>query len=152
MLRWRRQLLLRQRGALPLLLLVADASCFGLQVANLAEVEPNGSSSERVGFGLASVLLEGSPETADEGVQAAPCLAERAGAGGGRVGVAVEGADWGVDFSLTELIQVAEELENMSAAAAGEGEWGAVVLQVLPEGVPVAALLVLVAATGTRRR
>lgn len=66
--------------------------------------------------------------------------------------MAIEGADWSVDFGLAELIEVAEELENMSAAAAGQGEWRAVVLQVLSEGVPVTALLVLVAATGTRRR
>lgn len=66
--------------------------------------------------------------------------------------MAIEGADWIVDFGLAELIEVAEELENMSAAAAGQGERRAVVLQVLSEGVPVTALLVLVAATGTRRR
>ncbi|KAK2983627.1 hypothetical protein RJ640_023161 [Escallonia rubra] len=38
---------------------------------------------ERVRLGLAFVLLEGGAEASDEGVEAAPGLAEGAGAGGG---------------------------------------------------------------------
>lgn len=63
----------------------------------------------------------------------------------------VEGADGGVDLGLAELIEVAEEFEDVGPAAPGEGERGAVVLEVLAEGVPVAPLLVLVAAAGSRR-
>ena len=68
---------------------------------------------------MAAVLLEGGAEAADESIEAAPGLAEGAWAGGRRLWVSEEGAAGGVDFGLTELVQVAEELENMSAAAAG---------------------------------
>lgn len=60
--------------------------------------------------------------------------------------MAVERAYWGVDFGLSELVEVPEEFEDVGPAAPGEGERGPVVLEVLAEGVPVAALLVLVSA------
>lgn len=65
--------------------------------------------------------------------------------------MAVERADGGVDLGLAELVEVAEEFEDVGPAAPGERERGAVVLEVLAEGVPVAPLLVLVAAAGSRR-
>lgn len=142
---------MRQRRSLPLLLLVADASCFGLQITNLTKVKPHGSSTKGVGFRLASVFFEGGAEAADEGVEASPRLAQRAGAGSWRVWMAVKGADWGVDFGLAKLVKVPEEFENVSPTAPGERERRAVVLEVLSEGVPVTPLLVLVAAAGTRR-
>lgn len=137
--RWLRQL------PLPFLLLVADSSGFRLQITNFTEVKPYSSCSKRVGLRLAAIFLVGSAETADEGVQAAPGLAEGARAGGGWVGVAVEGADWGVNLGFPELVEVAEEFKHVGATATGERERGTVVLQVLPEGVPVPAFLVLVA-------
>lgn len=135
-----------RRRPLPLLLLVADAPGLGLQITHFTQIEADGSSAEGVCLRLAAVLLVGGAEAADEGVEAAPRLAERAGAGGRGVGVAEEGADWVVDLGFSELIEVAEEFEDVGAAAAAEGERRAVVLQVLAEGVPVAPLLVLVAA------
>lgn len=50
------------------------------------------------------MLFEGGAEAADEGVEGPPGLAERAGAGGGRVGMPEEGAELGVDLGLTELV------------------------------------------------
>lgn len=73
-------------------------------------------------------------------------MAERAGAGGGRVWEAEERAELSVHFGLAELVEVAEEFQDVGAAAVGEGERWAVVAEVLAEGVPVAALLVFVAA------
>ncbi|GFZ13505.1 LIGHT-DEPENDENT SHORT HYPOCOTYLS-like protein [Actinidia rufa] len=143
----RRQLLL---GTLSLLLLVADAAGLGLEVADLAEVESDGPGAEGVGLGLAAVLLEGGAEATDEGVEAAPGLLERARAGGGRVRVPVEGTYRGVDFGLPELVEVPEELEHVGPAAPGERQRRAVILQVLPERVPVAPLLVLVPTRGGR--
>lgn len=61
----------------------------------------------------------------------------------------VKGAYRGVDFGLPELVEVPEELEHVGSAAAVEGERRAVVLEVLPESVPVSAFLVFVSA---RRR
>ena len=51
-----------------------------------------------------------------------------------------------VHLGLPELVEVPEKFKNVGPAAAGQRERGAVVAEVLPEGVPVAALLVLVAA------
>ena len=96
------------------------------------------------------MLFEGGAEAADEGVEAAPGLAEGARAGGGRVWVAEKGAHLGVDFGLSELVKVAQKFQNVGATAAGEGQWGPVVSQILPKGVPVAALLVLVSARSRR--
>ena len=68
---------------------------------------------------MAAVLLESCAEAADEGVEAAPGLAERAGAGSRGLWVTEEGTAGGVDLRLTELVQVAEELQNMSPATTG---------------------------------
>lgn len=98
------------------------------------------------------MFLEGGSESSDERVEASPSLAERARARSRRVRVAEERAKWGVDFGLPELVQVAEEFQDVGPAAAGEGERRPVVAEVLSEGVPVASLLVLVAAESGRRR
>lgn len=144
-------LLLQQlRRLLPLLLLVADATSSRLHLAHLAEVQPDGPGAEGVVLGLASILLIGCPEAADEGVEAAPGLAEGAGAGGRGVGVAVEGTHVGMDLGLAELVEVAQELQDVGSAALGQRQRRAVVAEVLVEGVPVAALLRLVAARGLR--
>lgn len=131
---------------LPFLLFVADPPGLGLRIPDLTEVQPHGPRAERVGLGLPAVLLECCAEAADEGVKAAPRLAERAWAGGRRVRVAEEGAELGVDLGLAELVEVPEELEDVGAAAPGERERRPVVAEVLPEGVPVPALLVLISA------
>ena len=131
---------------LAFLLLVADATCLGLNLADLPEIQTDRTGAERVGLRLAPVLLVGRTKAADEGVKAAPGLTERAGTWRRRVGVAEEGAHVGVNFGLPELIQVAEELEHIGAAALREGERWAVVFQVLAEGVPVSAFLVFVSA------
>lgn len=60
--------------------------------------------------------------------------------------MAEEGTVLRVNLSFPELVEVAEEFKDMSAAAAGEGEWRTVVAEVLAERVPVSAFLVLVAA------
>jgi hypothetical protein len=140
----------RQLLRLPaLLLLVADAAGAGLVLADLAEVEAYGARGEGIGLWAASVLLVGGAEAAHEGVEAAPGLAERAGARRRRVRVAEEGARRAVHLGLAELVQVAEELEDVSPAALRQAQWRPVVPQVLAERVPVAPLLRLVPA---RRR
>jgi hypothetical protein len=142
---------LQQLRLLALLLLVADAARAGLVLADLAEVEADSTRGKGVGLGAAAVLLEGGAEAADEGVEAAPGLSERARAGRRRVWVAEEGARRRVHLGLAELIQVAQELEHVRAAALSQAQRRAMVPQVLPERVPVATLLRLVAARGLRR-
>ena len=60
--------------------------------------------------------------------------------------MAVERADRGVDFGLAKLIQITKEFKNVSSTAARKRERRPVVFKVLAKGVPVASLLVLVAA------
>jgi hypothetical protein len=132
--------------ALAALLLVGDAAGLGLAVADLAEVEADGAGAEGVGLGAAAVLLEGGAEAADERVEAAPRLAERARARRRRRGVAEEGAPRGVHLRLPELVQVPEELQHVRAAAPGELQRRPVVAQILPERLPVPPLLRLVPA------
>lgn len=104
--RWRIRLL---RRAFSFLLFVADASGFSLGIPNFTEVKPNCTSSKRVGLGLAAMFLIGGTEAANEGVEAAPSLAEGAGARSRGIGVAVEGAKLSVDLGFPKLVQVAEE-------------------------------------------
>jgi hypothetical protein len=136
--------------ALAALLLVGDAAGLGLAVADLAEVEADGAGAEGVGLGAAAVLLEGGAEAADERVEAAPRLAERARARRRRRGVAEEGAPRGVHLRLPELVQVPEELQHVRAAAPRQLQRRPVVAQVLPERVPVPPLLRLVPARPRR--
>lgn len=65
-----------------------------------------------------------------------------------------EGTKLRVNLGFPELVEVPQELQHVRAAAPCKREWGPVVAEVLPERVPVAALLVLVAAQGggARRR
>ena len=98
------------------------------------------------------MLLVGGAEAADEGVEAAPRLPERARAGSRRGGDPEVRARLVVDLGLAELVEVPEELEDLGSSAGGERERGrAVVEEVLAEGVPVAALLALVPARYLRR-
>lgn len=92
------------------------------------------------------MLFEGGTEAADEGVEAAPSLAQRTGARRRRVWLAKEGTHLGVDFGLPELVKVPQELQDVGPAAPGQGQRRPVVPEVLPEGVPVSPLLVFVAA------
>lgn len=62
------------------------------------------------------------------------------------MGVSEVGAGFGVHLGFSELVEVAQELQHVGAAAAGEGQRWTVVLEVLAEGVPVAPLLGLVPA------
>ncbi|KAG0460551.1 hypothetical protein HPP92_020848 [Vanilla planifolia] len=133
---------------LALLLVVADAAGLGLEVADLAEVEADSTRGEGVGLRAAAMLLEGGAEAADEGVEGTPGLAEGAGTGGRRAGEAEERAAGDVNLRLPELIQIAEELQHVRAAAPLEGERRPVVPQILPEGVPIPALLRLVPTRG----
>nr|GMD70022.1 hypothetical protein TorRG33x02_055670 [Ipomoea batatas] len=124
----------------------ADSAGFGLGISDFTKVKPDGSGAEGVGFRLASVFLVRGSEPADEGVQAAPGLAERARTGSRRVGVAEKGTDRGVNLSFSELVEVSQEFQHVGAAATGQRERRPVVPQVLPERVPVAPLLILVPA------
>lgn len=73
------------------------------------------------------MLLEGCAEAADESIEAAPGLTERAGAGCWWVWVPEERAELGVNFGLPELVKVPEEFEDVSPAAPVQGERRAVV-------------------------
>ena len=99
---------------LLLLLLVRDAACFGLQVSDLAEVEPNESGAERVGLGLAAVFLERGAEATDESIKATPSLAEGAVA---RAGDPEQVTLSRVDPRLAELVEVPEEPDNKLPSA-----------------------------------
>jgi hypothetical protein len=142
----------RRWNLLALLLLVADPARARLVVAHLAEVEPDGAGAEGVVLGAPAVLLVRGAEAAHERVEAAPGLAQRARARRGRRGVAEEGAPGGVHLGLAELVEVAQELEHVRAAAPRQRQRRAVVPQVLPERVPVATLLRLVPARRRPRR
>lgn len=72
-------------GPLPLLL-IANSPGFSLKIANLAEIKPHSSGSERIRFRSAAVLFVSSPQASDERVEAAPSLSQRARTGCGRVG------------------------------------------------------------------
>lgn len=125
-----------------------------MRVLNSVEVNFDVDGVEWVGGRVAAVLLEGDAEAADEGVEACPGLAGRAGAAigvGGRVAAAEVGAGGGVEFGLPEVVEVGEELDDILAAAAGEAQRRPAVAEVLPEVVPVAPLLGLVAAHQWRR-
>lgn len=98
------------------------------------------------------MLLEGGTKTADEGVEAAPGLAQWAGAGGGRVRMAEEGAELGMDFGLPKLVKVPQKFKDMGPAAAVQRKRRAVIAEILAEGIPVSALLVLIAAESGGRR
>ena len=93
-----------------LLLLIGDPSSLSLALPDLPQINPDSAPGEGVGLGGAPVLLIGGPEAADEGVEAAPGLAERAGAGGRRVRLPVKHAPRQVNLGLPKLVQVPEEL------------------------------------------
>ena len=56
-----------------------------------------------------------------------------------------------VYLGLAELVEVPEELKNMSTTATGERKWWTVVAQILSESVPVSSLLILVPTQLVRR-
>lgn len=127
-------------------LVITNSSGFGLKLTNIMQVKPNCACAERVRFQCAAVLLVGGAEAADEGVQAAPRLPERAGARRRRVRNAKEGTRGVVHLGFPELVKVVEEFQHVCAAAYFRRERWPVVPKILAEGVPVSALLVLVPA------
>lgn len=62
--------------------------------------------------------------------------------------MAKEGTKLRVNLGFPELVEVAQELENMSTTAAREGKWGPMVSEVLTKSVPISSLLVLIATWG----
>ena len=128
------------------LLVIANSSSLCLKITNISQVNPHGTSTERVILRPATVLLVGGTKASDEGVEAAPCLAKRAGAWSRWVREPKERARWVVHFGLTELVKVVKELQHMSPTAQCQRKWWTMVPQVLAESVPVSPLLVLVAA------
>lgn len=135
-------------------LLVADSSCFRLQISHFSKVKSYSSSTKRVHLRLPTALFVGCPETADQCIQASPRLTKRTGARARWVRVPVKRAHRCVDFSLPKLVKIPEKLEHVGATTSGKRKWWPVILQVLTEGIPVSALLVLVTAgsCGCRRR
>lgn len=113
---------LRRRLFATLLLVVADPPSFRLHLAYFSQIKAHSAGAKGVGFWAASVLFKGGTETADECVEATPSLAERTRTRGRWVGMAVKRAVCDVDFGFAKLVQVAEELEDVSAAAAGKGK------------------------------
>jgi len=138
--------------AFALLFLIGNTPGLGLEIPNFPKIEPNSPGTEGVRLRLPAVLLVGRPETPDESVQASPGLPERASAGRRRVGVPEERALGHVNLGLPELVQVAQKFQHMRSTTLGQCQWGPVVLQILPERVPVPAFLRLVAAHGRRCR
>ena len=99
----------------PLLLLlgVRDPSRLCLTLLHFTKVHPNSSGPEGVRLRRAAVLLVGGPKPSDEGVEAAPRLPERAGAGRRRVGLPEEDAAVQVNLSLPELVEVPKEFKHV---------------------------------------
>lgn len=104
-------------GSFPFLFLIRNTSSFGLSFSNLTEVNPDGTCGKWVRFRAAAVLLVGGSEPSDQGVEAAPSLLERAGAGGRRVRVTEIRTTRSMDFSLPELVQILQEFDDVSATA-----------------------------------
>lgn len=107
---WRRErqwhgLLLRW-WTLPFLLLIANSSCFGLQITNLTKVESHSSSSKRVCLRLSSILFKSCTQTSNQSVKAPPSLPKRTWTWCWRIWVPIKGADRCVHFGLPKLIQV----------------------------------------------
>jgi hypothetical protein len=142
----------RRLLALAALLLVGYAPRLGLRVADVAEVDPHGAGGEGVGLGRVAALLVRGAQAADERVEGAPGLVQRARARRRRAGLAEVGAPGGVHLGLAELVQVLEELDDVRAAAPRQRQRRPVVLQVLQERVPVPPLLRLVPAQLMRLR
>lgn len=140
----------RRRRRLLLLLLIRNPSSLGLTLPDLPQVNPDCTTSKRVGLRGPTVLLISSSQPPYQSIQASPGLPERARARRRRLGLAVKHAALEMDFGLPELVEVPEELEDMAVIALGERHWGPLVLQVLPKSVPVPPLLRLVPA-GRRR-
>ncbi|CAH9121081.1 unnamed protein product [Cuscuta epithymum] len=122
-------------------LLVRESSGLALTIFDLSQVHPHSSGSKRVGLGAAPVLLVGGSEPPDEGVEAAPGLLQRAGAGGGRVRVAEMGAAGHVHLRLPELIEVPKELDHVRSAAPRQRQRRLMVPQVLQKCSPIPPLL-----------
>jgi len=137
---------LNDRVPLLLLFLIRDPSGFRLTLLHLTKVHPNSSASKGVSLRRAAVLFVGRTEAADEGIEAAPCLSERAGTRCRRGRLTEEDATVQVDLGLPELIEVAKKIQDMVEVALRESNWGTLILQVLPEGVPVSPFLWLVTA------
>ena len=131
---------------LLLFLSVRDASCLCLTLLHLTKVHANSSAAKGIGLRRPSMLLVGRPEPSDERVQTPPRLSQRTGAWRRRIGLPKEDATVEVDLSFSELVEVAEELQHVVEVALGKRNWRCLVLQVLSKGVPVSALLRLVAA------
>ncbi|KAF7833920.1 hypothetical protein G2W53_008779 [Senna tora] len=118
-------------GLILLVLLIRNASSLSLAVSDLTEIEPDGARGEGVGVRGATVLLVGGSEAADEGIEAPPGLTEGAGARGRRVRVTVEHAGLNMNLSLTELVQIAEEVKHMIAVTVGKTHGWSLVLQLM---------------------
>lgn len=127
--------------AFALLFLVGNTPGLGLEIPNFPEIEPNSPGTEGVRLRLPAVLLVGCPEAPDKRVEASPCLPERACAGRRWMRVPEERARGHVNLGLPELVQVAQKFQYMCSAALGQSQRGSVVLQILPERVPVPAFL-----------
>nr|GMD03223.1 AP2-like ethylene-responsive transcription factor At2g41710 isoform X4 [Ipomoea batatas] len=100
--------------------LLSNSPSFSLSVTELPQVEAHGAAAKGVGLRQAAVLFKGGAEAADEGVEAAPGLVERAGTGSRRLRLPKKRTGSCVNLSLPELIEVLEELKDVGAAAAGE--------------------------------
>lgn len=108
----------------PLLLLfIRNPSGFCLTLLHFPQVDPNCAAPERVRLRRATVFLVGCPEPADERVEAAPRLPERAGARGGRGGLPEKDAAVQVHLGFSELIQIPEEIEDVVEVALRHGDW-----------------------------
>ena len=137
--------------------------CLNLTTPHLAALEPTSTSTTPAG--MTSLATPATPTRAalakEEHGEArwssgrytlAQAEARRKEAQRPRVRVAEEGARRGVQLGLAELVQVAEELEDVGAASLRQAQRRPVLPQVLPERVPVAPFLRPVPAQRLRPR
>lgn len=129
-----------------LFLLIWYPPCLSLTLPHLSEINPDCTASERICLWRASVLFVSSSEPPNEGIEAAPGLPKRAGARCRWLRLSKKHTPLKVNFCFPKLVKIPKKLQDMVGVALGEWNWGPLILQVLPEGVPVPSLLRLIAA------
>lgn len=102
---------------LLLLFLIWDPSSLCLTLLHLTKIHANSSASKGISLRRAAVLFIGGTKAADEGIETAPCLSERAGTRCRRGRLTEEDATVQVDLGLSKLIKVTKEIQHMVEVA-----------------------------------
>lgn len=85
-------------------LLIANSSCFWLQITNLTKIQSHSSSPKWIGFRFPTILFKSCSKPSDQRIEAPPRLPKRARTRCRRVRQPVERANDRVHFRLSKLI------------------------------------------------